>query len=582
MVLILAGGALASSAALANDGAVLLSENFTGNTRGWTEDAFSRFEGGGYVIEARGKGGYARWIENPADLRDFRYSARVTLDHGEAGAGFGLLFRVREDWRNSYFFLVDATGRYSFGKFVAGKRVVVKTGLAAAGPPAPDAPLELSVEAQGTTFRLAVGAESVGAVRDETFPQGGRIGLYCDAPVTVRFQQLLVTALGDNGGAARPRTLFADRFEQGTGWPLNDFGRLENGAYHLANHGQAKRFAVWNPNTADLTDFVARVDVRQITGLPDAFFGLLWRVQDADHYYFFVLNPDGRYYAGLQNGAKPIIHRQGTVYATRPGSASNSLEVRVDGGHCRIRVNGSDACAFDDATYSVGALGFYLQQPADVAFSDLLVTDLPERTPPPVGGSESGAPTPPAVGSLLFSDRLALNDDAEPWPVDDNHAFDQGGYCLRAPRRGSLTALRGGLPDYDDGVFAVTTRSVVGPVQGGSGLVWRAAASGDSFYFLLLSGAGEYYVGKCLNGRYTVLDSGPASDLRGGDAGNSLQVEAHGPLARYSVNDHLLGTFHDDSLARGRLGLHVENGVTACFRDLCAYRLPAGSPAGAP
>ncbi|MBI5831453.1 MAG: hypothetical protein HZB16_03975, partial [Armatimonadetes bacterium] len=166
------------------------------------------------------------------------------------------------------------------------------------------------------------------------------------------------------------------------------------------------------------------------------------------------------------------------------------------------------------------------------------------------------------------------NDGAGGWPSDGFHGYEEGGYVVKAPDRGSRTTLRNQPTDLADGVLSLRARPVIGPVQAGMGLAFRANKAATSFYFFLINGAGKYFLGKCVEGQYTVLDSGSVTWLRGGDLGNELQVTLDGPVIRYGANDHQLGIVQDDSLSAGSIGLHAENGVVACFRDLRVFALP--------
>jgi hypothetical protein len=565
-------GLLAAAAALAAQAAdnSVLDEHFGDNSHGWPLDEFSSLTTAGYVIDAHAPGGYARWLPRPAEVRDVALRCELTCLNDAPKALRGVLLRVQQSWLNSYFFVTDGT-RYAFGKFVAGKNMVLKEGLA---PPAsePAGPTVLEVEARGGAFRLTLGGQPLATVTDYQFAAGG-LGLYVESPAKVCFTRL--SASPPLPGAAPRRVLFRDDFSTNQGWPVDDYRVLERGAYHLRNGGQAKSYCSWLAATADLGDFEAHLDCRQQTGSPDAFFGLLWRVRDAEHYYFFVINPDGRYYAGVQDG-RPLVRRRGRLVNARPGSEQNSLTVRAAGSRFTLALNGVEAASFDDAGYDRGALGLYLQGPADAAFSDLVAYDLAENAPPTVGESDPGPAPAPARGRLRLLDRLDQPSPDAGWPSDGEHFFDQGGYCLKAAADGSATALRAAPDDFGDGLLSVTARPLAGPVPSNFGLVARASADGNSFYFLLLNSAGRYVAGKCLAGAYTVQDLGPAPYLRGGDAGNELALNAKGSQLRYSINDRLVCVIEDDSLRAGRVGLHVERGAVACFRDLRVFGPPDG------
>lgn len=556
--------------------AVLFEEDFSDNGRGWQIDTYSRLQDGGYVIDARGTGAFPRVVAEPDGVRECVYRGQVRLLSGDPNALAGLLFRAQGTWANSYYFAVGAgSARYSFGKFTAGARVVLKEGLLPALRLTGETTTTLQVEALGDQFALMVNDTAVATVVDASIPTGGRLGVYAEAPARVRFDDLRAWV-----PEPHPRTLFRDDFRTDRGWPEDAYRRREAGAYHLANHGESPSFVAWNAATTAVGDAVIRLDASLESGSPEALFGLLWRVQDAEHYLFFILNPDGRWYAGVRAGTDATeVKRTGRFPGMRGGRANNSLEVVANGSTFTLSLNSSEVGRFSDNHFAVGAVGVYLQQAADVAFRDLVVRELPSTaaTPPPPTPTPTltppvdpvappVTPTVPPAGPLLTDALTAPGDYA--WPTDVDHAFEQGGYCLRAPADGSRTTLRKTPGDLADGLFSVRARPIAGPVTSSFGLAIRANPEGNSFYFLLLNACGRYYVGRCLDGRYQVLRAGVAPLLRGGDAGNTLTIEARGSLLRCSVNEQLLEQLADDSLSQGAVGLHAEHGLVACFRDL--------------
>ncbi|MBI2299365.1 MAG: hypothetical protein HYU66_10560 [Armatimonadetes bacterium] len=562
------------------DSDVLLDEPFKDNQHGWLVDDYAKIADGAFQIDARGKGGYYRWLNDPAGLNDFTLKVDVQKTRGNNEEPlYGLLFRVQESWRNAYFLVINGSQGYFFGKFVQGSAIVLKQGTSPGIHPG-GASNTLVVRAAGNTFGLAINDTPIANVIDDTYPSG-RIGVGVEAPALVSFRNLQVAALGNSSGPEQyseespppsgVKTLFADAFERNTGWSEDQFRRIADGVYHLSNQGERKSFLSWHPQTASLKDFVARLDARLLEGDAKALYGVCWRVKDGAHFYFFLINPDGRYFAGVRNGDDIATLRRGTSPAVRKGDQANTLEVRAESRQFVCRVNGTEACSFGDDRVAAGCIGLYLEQPAHVTFDDLLVTDLPENAPPVVGG---GAAKPLGTGKLRLEQRLDRNGAGFDWPTDENRRFDLGGYCVTAPAKGSRVVTAGSTRGTADGVAVVTARAARGPSESGFGLVVRATDPGDGFYFLTLNAQGRYFVGKCVAGQFTVIDSGPVANLRGGDSGNELQFGFGGPNLRYAVNDHALGSFRDETFQAGAVGLLAENGVTACFQNLRIYDPP--------
>ncbi|NWG75285.1 MAG: DUF1080 domain-containing protein [Rubrivivax sp.] len=548
----------------------LLHETFDAPGGGWLVDEFSRFEGGCYVIDARGAGGFYRWLEQPAGLGDFDLTVEVEKDRGDNyGPIYGVLFRIQDGWQNSYFLGVNGARSYYFGKFVAGSPVLLKQAVSdqLRGGGARNT---LGVRAQGGLLELSINGQEVARLQDETFQKPGRIGLFAEAPAMVRFDNLQVLpAAGGPTGPAPPtgtRTLYLDPFERPSGWAEDEFRELANGEYHLHNNGEQASFLSWQPSTAGLTDFVATIDVRQRVASPNQLFGLCWRVVDGTHFAFLLINPDGTYYAGVRNGDDIQVQANGRQPAIRAGDEPNTLSVSAERKTYRLLINGVATAAFEDPVLTAGCLGVYLEGPGHVSFDNLQVTDLPRDAPPPLGGHESPLAWP--AGEVVYHEPLSANIGQQAWLIDAQHRFEQGGYVVDAPAEGSETLVAQPTVNLTDGVFEVNARATAGPVASSFGLVFRADPTGQRYYYFLLNSAGTYFVGVCVDGVFGTLDSGPVAELRGGAAGNNLQVRAQGDTLRYAVNGRELGQIKDARLTTGGVGLHVEQGVTACFRDL--------------
>lgn len=544
---------------------ILLADPLLEAGRGWLEDDFSRFDGEGYVIDARGAGGYPRWLSTPLDRADVRVSvAAEPLSLGPGGS-YGLLLRVGGSWENAYSFTLDGSGVWRFGKFVGGHQIVVRQGQATA--PA-DGPVRLEVLAQGEQFQLTLADKVVASLADPTHAGPGSVGLIAQAPAIVRFSDLQVTAPArpaaqEPMAPPAPRPLLLDNFAQAGDWPLDDRRHLVEGSYRLQSADPQGSLMSWSPGSDGLTHFTARLDTWQVAGGQGALFGLLWRVQDALNYYFMVIAPDGRFHAGRCQAGVPEQRAAGYTEALRPGGARNSLQISAVGTQHRLSINGAQVAVFEDDYFAHGALGVYLQGAGEVAFDDLVV--LAEAAPGQLMANAAGAGE---AGQLVLDDPLLADLGARAWPLDADHAYEQGGLVVRAPAQGSRSTLRAAPTDFGDGRLSVRARPVQGSVQAAYGLLFRATPAGDSFYFLLLNGAGQYYIGRCLEGQYTVFEAGQVAALRGGDLGNEFQVTCQGSSIVYSINDEELGRLEDDALAAGGVGVHVENGAVAVFRDL--------------
>lgn len=546
---------------------VLLDETFGPDHGAWREDDYSRIEKGGYVIDAKGTGGYYRWLEQPAETTLFGdFEANVTVQKLRGNNEqplYGILFRVQQSWRDSYFFVVNGAGEYFCGKFLGGNASILKQGsdanIAKAG-----AANQLGVRVSGPKLAMLANGQVVAEVEDGSF-QTGRIGLCVEAPAQVRFDDLRVTALG---AAAQPGpgpapavdgSLFRDDFAANRGWSTDEFRSVADGAYHLQNAGEHKSYVSWHPATSKLGDLAMQAVVRRLAGGPQALYGLVWHVRDGQQFYFFLIGSDGRYFAGLATTDGIQVQVRGRAMSARAGDQANTLRVESVGGLHTCAVNGVTVGQFRDDSYPTGAVGFYLEQPGHVTYDDLVVTPPAKAAVGPAGG----------IGKLLLEDPLVTATSG--WPEDEHHVFDLGGYCVRAPDDGSRTVIHLGSLGQGDGVYEVSGRPVQGNLAGSYGMVVRANRPVDNFFYLLLNATGGWVVGECRSGEFATHAAGTVSQLRGGAEGNRFRIALRDGTLTYGINDETLGTLKVPARGQGAVGLHVENGVVACFRNLTIH-----------
>ncbi|MCC7494536.1 MAG: hypothetical protein IT204_19415 [Fimbriimonadaceae bacterium] len=558
------------TSAAAQPSGVLLHETWASNQRAWRVDEFSKLDQDAYLVDARNTGGYYRWIEQPADLGDF--SAQLTLSKvrgNNVGPLYGLLLRVQDSWRNSYFFVVNGAGGYLFGRFRAGQAALLKQGqepsLAKGGSQT------LTVRASGETFSLGANGVALATVTDGTFSTAGRIGVCVEAPAMVRFEDLLVTSLDGSGGTAggppagSRGVLFEDDFGTNRGWDVDARRELRDGAYYLQCDGQgpSRSFLSWNRQTAALEDGDYQLEVRFERAAANTLAGLLWRITDGTHFYFAVLGEAGNWLVGVWNGDQPTVLRRGVSTAIRPLQQANRLEVIARGSHFEVRLNDAVCGSFVDSTHRSGAVGVYLEQAGQVAFDNL-------RVVAPPAGPGSGRTSWPQ-GELRLHD--PLDGQGGVWPQDADHRFSDSAYEVRGPAQGSRTTLwAASMAHRAAGVVSVVVQPLeVGP-DGTYGLVVAADAAAENFWYLLLTGTGKYFAGRCVNRVFETLDSAALPPLRG-EAGNTLQVTLAAGQLRYGLNDQPLGQLPCEATG-GAIGLHVENGARVRFRDLRLHALP--------
>ena len=174
------------------------------------------------------------------------------------------------------------------------------------------------------------------------------------------------------------------------------------------------------------SDFVLEVEAAPLSGPDFDAYGLVYRAQDAAHYYGFVVGSDG-YYAILRvAGDKetelaswqqfPHVHR---------GRQVNRLRVTCVGATCRFYINDEYAATVKDNTWSAGDVGLWVRGVGD---GDTAVQFLNARTwsernqPARTGRAHSSAAPADRVGNPIYHSDQILPLDL-PWEQEFGYRF---------------------------------------------------------------------------------------------------------------------------------------------------------------
>ncbi|MGQ9681046.1 MAG: hypothetical protein ACUVX9_00760 [Anaerolineae bacterium] len=157
--------------------------------------------------------------------------------------------------------------------------------------------------------------------------------------------------------------LFVDRFDDpGSGWPTLTgegaaYGYLD-GEYVITATASASVVWVTAPVLAPTGDYCFEVVVRRPEG--DGCYGVVFDVQDAQHYYVLTLNPGTlTYFLYAQNGALWRPLGSGSVPALRPGSGRNHVQIERRGARILVIINSQLLLETSDNAYHGGAVGLH-------------------------------------------------------------------------------------------------------------------------------------------------------------------------------------------------------------------------------
>ncbi|RPJ63562.1 MAG: TIR domain-containing protein [Dehalococcoidia bacterium] len=173
---------------------------------------------------------------------------------------------------------------------------------------------------------------------------------------------------------------FKDDFTDLTsGWKQVSTERFEcnyiNGEFSLTEKRRNWGDMVVNRNAARFSDMVIEVDARHSSGSINTRYGLVFRAQDVDNYYRFLVTGKGEYLLQRVNG----MFSQQLVQLTRSEFISstnvvNHLKVICKGPQISLECNGHPLTAVTDKSLAAGwiGLGIYAVEPPGTAVFDNL------------------------------------------------------------------------------------------------------------------------------------------------------------------------------------------------------------------
>ena len=162
---------------------------------------------------------------------------------------------------------------------------------------------------------------------------------------------------------ARETVLFADDFsDPNSGWPSGQdsfsiFGYQSN-AYHILSNGVDSK--PWVATERVYGDLSVYVDAQSISADPNGSYGLLCRIQDAQHFYYFVVTDAGAYTIGkYQNGEFKPFFPEGwqQSYDIVRGGETTHLRADCIGSTLRLYVNDALLAEVIDSDLTSGMVG---------------------------------------------------------------------------------------------------------------------------------------------------------------------------------------------------------------------------------
>jgi hypothetical protein len=187
--------------------------------------------------------------------------------------------------------------------------------------------------------------------------------------------------------AETPRNvvLFSDDFSDPlSGWPVleNSGGKYsyQSGGYHiLVNRAGDIPWATIDRQDDDLS---ISVDARSLTESINGYYGLLCRMQDAQNFYYFVIQQNGDFTIGkYKNGEPQFLFSEGwrPSHALPQGDQMNRLRADCVGTTLRFSVNDVLLGEVTDTDFTSGSSGLVasaLDAPGfEVLFDNFVITE---------------------------------------------------------------------------------------------------------------------------------------------------------------------------------------------------------------
>jgi len=148
---------------------------------------------------------------------------------------------------------------------------------------------------------------------------------------------------------------------------------FQNGSYHII-----KDYICFAP-LGVYSDLNISVQVKQISGIANTIFGIVFRFNDANNYYDFRVSSNSLWlFEKFVNGVHHYLVPLTANAAIQPGiGTANTIRVRAHGTHLQFFANGIQIGQVTDSTFPSGDIGLYgpsTSVPGDVAFNNFQVT----------------------------------------------------------------------------------------------------------------------------------------------------------------------------------------------------------------
>lgn len=194
------------------------------------------------------------------------------------------------------------------------------------------------------------------------------------------------TPVGPPGAAVKnlpAGVLYADDFNNpASGWPRlsNDvqFCNYENGEFRLQGKKLGTNILAVNQNAGRFSDMVIEAEGRLVSGSDTSLYGTVFRMQDGNNYYCFMISGDGSCVIEkrVEGVFTPLAKKTISTFIKKTGTV-NRMKINCKGPDIELYVNGSRLANISDNTFSDGWVGLVVhpnEASATAHFDNIRIT----------------------------------------------------------------------------------------------------------------------------------------------------------------------------------------------------------------
>ncbi|MBN2859136.1 MAG: hypothetical protein JXK93_02595 [Sphaerochaetaceae bacterium] len=253
--------------------------------------------------------------------------------------------------------------------------------------------------------------------------------------VSVCLTLMIVVFIGGVNGA---QLIWDESFSDNSHAWFEDGSRMHvtSGQYEFYSEGND----AYSWRSTPFDDGVIEVDTQWVMGRDTHGYGLIFRLQDSGHFYFFWLAAQGYYVVGRADDGQVSLLQKWTYSPLIVPHGKNRIRVVMRGDVFTGYVNGTELFTVMDDAYPEGGFGFYAQQQVHAAFDNLTVwetaAEKPQQRIPDIGlighwsGREDligGNDIRLAGGARGDDETFSLEADRRQWALLDPSGYNLDG-----------------------------------------------------------------------------------------------------------------------------------------------------------